>query len=84
MPCRFQMMILFMVELEWDFITVVRSDDAIGNESYEVFERVAQKYRICIDKVVLVNASSTNLDVATKGVVYLGSEGIGESIAYIK
>lgn len=74
------MIVLFMLEVKWDFITVVRSDDAIGKESYEVFERATQKYHICIDKVALVDATSAIPSVETAGVVYLGSEGIGEEI----
>ena len=70
-------MFQFLLELKWDFITVVYSDDNIGRESYRTFRRLAPSYYMCIDKSIAVSPTGTVSDVNTHGVVYLGSEGIG-------
>ncbi|XP_067935686.1 uncharacterized protein [Watersipora subatra] len=67
----------FLVALNWDFLTVVHSDDEAGLNSYEAFRSLSSKYYLCIDKVITVSSEQLDGKINTEGVVYLGSEGIG-------
>lgn len=71
-------MMIFITELKWDFITLVRSNDGIGERSFKIFQTIAEKYKVCIDKNLSVLADSVPQNITTKGVVYLGSEAIGK------
>ena len=73
-------MSMLMVELVWDFVTVVYSDDKLGMESYQSFEKFATKYYICVDKAISASSKLSieiMASIQTVGVVYLGSEGVG-------
>ena len=67
-----------MVDIKWDFITVVYSNDRLGRDNYQVFEEMAPRYYICIDKSLAATTTTGLTGINTNGVVYLGSEKIGK------
>lgn len=71
------MMARFMVELQWDYVTAVYSNDVTGRESLKAFKEVSRTFYICIAEEMAVNYESSPSAITTIGVVYLGSEGIG-------
>ncbi|XP_067935976.1 uncharacterized protein [Watersipora subatra] len=77
METSMEMLSKFMVALNWDLLTLVYSDDAIGRVSYELFKKFSMKYYFCIDGVIPVETGEVKEMINTTGVVYLGSEGIG-------
>ena len=69
-----------MVNIKWDFITVVYSNDRVGRDNYQVFKEMAPRYYICIDKSLPATTTAGLTGINTNGVVYLGSEKIGKFI----
>lgn len=68
---------MLMVELGWDFITVVHSNDGQGRHSADVFRNRSERFHICINEQISVTSQSNLVNLDTRGVVYLGSEGVG-------
>ena len=72
-------MLALMVELNWDFISVIWSDDKIGQQSFQLFEQLSKTFYVCIGyNATTANSSKFENQIQTKGVVYLGSEQIGK------
>lgn len=68
-----------MAKLNWDYVTVVHSDDDFGRQSLQVYKRLQTKYFICSAETIPVgyaNVSQVNVDTA--GAVYIGSKGVGQ------
>ena len=71
-------MFLLMVEMNWDYVTVVYSDDKLGHESLRIYDLLSTRFFVCSAERLPVSFSKPDLsDIKTRGVVYLGSENIG-------
>ena len=72
-------MLALMVELNWDFISVIWSDDKIGQQSFQLFKQLSKTFYVCIGyNATTANSSMFEDRIQTEGVVYLGSERIGK------
>jgi len=69
-----------MVKMNWDYVTVIYSDNVIGHKSLELFQNISHHHQICIDKSISItyNTELDSSDIVTVGVVLLGSEGVGK------
>lgn len=67
-----------MVALDWELVSVVHSDDTLGENSLKMFREVASAYRICIHQTLSVNELHELGGPDTpRGIVYLGTAGAG-------
>lgn len=72
-------MSMLMVEFNWDHVTVFYSADAVGQKSLNIFQNISREYRLCIATDKAVSYTTTRIpETASTGVVYLGSQGVGE------
>ena len=73
-----QAMFLLMVEMNWDHVTVIYSDDKLGHESLKIYDRLSTRYSVCSAEKLPVSFYTRQLgSIQTKGVVYLGTESLG-------
>lgn len=71
-------MFRLMIELEWDYVTVVYSDNDLGHRSQKIYENYTSKFFVCTAKYIAASFENTNLsDIRTRGVVYLGTQSLG-------
>ena len=72
-------MFLLMVEMNWDYVTVIYSDDKLGHESLKIYDRLSTRYFVCSAEKRPVSLDNQALgDIKTRGVVYLGSDNLGK------
>ena len=72
-------MFLLMVEMNWDYVTVIYSDDKLGHESLKIYDRLSTRYFVCSAEKRPVSFDNQALgDIKTRGVVYLGSDNLGK------
>lgn len=79
------MMFKLMVELNWDYVTVVYSDDELGRNSLEIYNQLHTKYFVCSASNISVTYTNINQllsTISTTGVIYLGSTGIGKYFVF--
>jgi len=75
-------MVDFMIDMEWDYLTLLHSDDDFSKMGVQMFKELATDGHICIQKTLntgnMVSAKdallSSRLAESPTGVVYLGDE----------
>lgn len=79
-----------IVKLNWDYVTIVYSDDAFGEANLAVWQNISQKHHICAkdtiaatlkDKDGVINRLNKQVTSEHAGILYFGSQGIGRFIA---
>lgn len=75
-----------MVKLNWDYATIVHSDDLYGHQSLDALKSELLSHSICIQETISMKLSAVDkgTTASTKGIVYIGTTGIGNNCSPLR